>query len=426
MTSFLADLHLHSRFSRACSTDITIENLERFARKKGIDILGTGDFQHPEWNKEIKENLKENQDGILETKSGFKFLLSTELSFIYTQGGKGRRIHLVVFAPNLKTVDKIIEYLSTKGRLDYDGRPIFNMSIEQATGELLNISKEIEIIPAHIWTPWFGVFGSMSGFNSLKEAFGSQSENIHAIETGLSSDPPMNWRVKELDTRQILSFSDAHSFWPWRLGREMTKFQGPITYKNIITAIKTSTNLWGTIEVDPSYGKYHYDGHRLCKFSCPPSESRQMNNTCPVCKRSLTIGVLNRVEELADRKEGGKPTRTKEFISLIPLHEIISGIIGKGIATKATQSVADKIMHNRNEMQVLIELTEQELMQTGYKDIARAILEVRKGDVTFKPGYDGEYGIPSFQKQKFSDDPEPPGKTKIIAPPEQSSLDKFM
>ena len=262
-----ADLHIHSRFSRACSKDITIENLEKWARVKGIGLLGTGDFTHPFWLKELKEKLVE-KEGILYSKSGFKFLLTGEISLMYTQG-RGRRVHLVLLVPNFETADKINEYFDKKGRRDYDGRPIFKISCEQFVKDMKEISEYIEIIPAHAWTPWFGIFGSATGFDSLKEAFGEQEENIHAIETGMSSDPFMNWHLSELNNRAIVSFSDSHSFWPWRIGREATIFEKVESYSDVINAIRENKIL-GTVETEPSYGKYQWDGHDNCNFSSSP------------------------------------------------------------------------------------------------------------------------------------------------------------
>jgi len=275
---YFADLHIHSRFSRACSKDLNIDNLEKWAKIKGLDLLGTGDFSHPEWLRELKEKLNE-RDGILYTKNGFRFVLSWEVSLIYTQT-RGRKVHLVVLAPSFEVVDKINSYLDAKGRRDYDGRPIFKISCEQFVKDMKTISEDIEVMCAHAWTPFFGVFGSESGFDSLKECFGNQVENVHAIETGISSTPDMNLRINELKNKTIVSFSDAHSYWPWRLGREATIFSLINSYSDIIGAIREN-KIIGTVEVNPAYGKYHYDGHRLCDYSCSPEEAKKLNNICP-------------------------------------------------------------------------------------------------------------------------------------------------
>ena len=321
----IADLHIHSRFSRATSKDLTIQNLIKWAKIKGVNLLGTGDFTHEKWLDEIKSELEE-KDGILIPKNkdeSVRFILTSEISLVYTQDGKGRRVHLLFFAPNLDVVKKINLYFDKKGRRDYDGRPIFKISCMDFTKDMKEISDEIEIIPAHAWTPWFGVFGSQSGFNSLKEAFGEQADKIYAIETGMSSDPSMNWRIAELHGKTILSFSDLHSFWPWRIGREATIFNSINSYQDIISQIREN-KIYATIEVDPAYGKYHYDGHRLCKFSCSPRQSKEIENKCPVCGKELIIGVENRVGELANFPAGFRSKNAKPFFSVLPLHEIIA------------------------------------------------------------------------------------------------------
>src|SRR3989338_2357073 len=300
----IADLHIHSRFSRATSKELNIKNLEKYAKIKGLNLLGTGDFTHPEWLKELKNELTEDETGILKTKTGFNFILQGEISLIYTQDGKGRRIHNVLLAKNLDVVEQINEALLKRGRLDYDGRPIFNLSCIEFTEMMKSIDKDIEIIPAHIWTPWFSLFGSMSGFDSVEECFKDQAKFIHALETGLSSDPAMNWRLSQLDNYTLISNSDSHSFWPWRIGRECNIFDIKLAYDAFIKSLKTKEGFIETIEVDPSYGKYHFDGHRLCKVCMSPKDAIKNKNICPKCGRKLTIGVLHRVEELADREEG--------------------------------------------------------------------------------------------------------------------------
>lgn len=396
----IADLHIHSRFSRATSKALDISHLEKYARIKGVDILGTGDFTHPKWQEELKRNLDEGGEGIYTTATGFKFLLQTELSFVYTQGRRGRRIHLVVLAPDMGSVEQLSEFLATKGRLDYDGRPIFNMSIADFTYEALKINPLFEIIPAHAWTPWFGVFGSKSGFDSLEEAFLDQRKNIHAIETGLSSDPPMNWRLSSLDKVNLVSNSDSHSFWPWRIGREATIFDlKNATYRDIVKAIRTGEGLKGTVEVDPAYGKYHYDGHRACNVSMKPSEAMKNNNICPVCKRELTIGVLHRVEELADRPEGYTPEGRPGFYSLIPLSEIIAHVINRGLATKDVWKTYYALVKppESSEFDVLLNTPYETLEKAVGEELASAVISVREGRLKIKPGYDGEYGVPLFK-----------------------------
>ena len=396
-----ADLHIHGKYSQATSDNLTVPNLEKWAKVKGINLLGTGDFTHPKWIQHINEELREDETGILKTKTDFPFLLSSEISLIYSQGGKGRRVHNIVLAPNLDVVKQITEYLLKHGRIDYDGRPIFKIPCPEFTESLKEISDDIEVIPAHAWTPWFAMFGSMSGFDSVKECFQDQEKNIFSFETGLSSDPPMNWRLSQLDKYSILSFSDLHSFWPWRIGREATIFDIDLTYKNIIKAIRTKNGLYGTIEVDPNLGKYHYTGHRNCNVCLSPAESVKIKDICPVCKKPLTVGVLQRVEELADRPEGYKPKDAKAFYSLIPLSEIISQLLGKAIATKAVWAEYNKLSAAfGSELNILMNVPKEELLKATDEKIAEAIVRIRSGKIKMTPGYDGEYGHPVFDENK--------------------------
>lgn len=395
---FISDLHIHSGYSRACSKQISVENLEKYAKIKGVDLLGTGDFQHPIWIKHLKENLKEDQNGILRTKNGFPFLWQTELSLMYTQDGKGRRVHHVVLAPNGETASQITEALGKKGRLDYDGRPIFGFSSIELVEMMNSISKKVLIIPAHIWTPWFGIFGSKTGFDSVEECFKEKSKHIYALETGMSSDPAMNWRLSKLDKYNLVSFSDMHSFWPWRMGRESTIFDfKELTYENIFNAIKNGkkSGLSSTIETDPGYGKYHYDGHRNCGVSFSADEAKKLKNICPVCKKPLTLGVEHRVEELADRPIGFKRKNLIPFLDLIPLSEIISAVHGFGLATKKTWETFYKLNKEfGSEFNTLLKVPEQELKKIVDVKLAEAIIKNRNQQIKVKPGYDGEYGIP--------------------------------
>jgi len=387
----IADLHIHSRFSRATSKSIDIANLEKYARIKGVGLLGTGDFQHPEWFKELK--VLEEREGILYTDSGFPFVWQTEISLMYSQGGKGRRVHHLILAPNKEVVKQITEFLKSKGRIDYDGRPIFGFSSIDLVDAMLEIDKDIEVIPAHAWTPWFGIFGSKSGFDSLKECFGDRAGYINAIETGLSSDPEMNWRLSELNNRSILSFSDLHSFWPWRLGREATIFSKIETYKDLIKQIRENSIL-GTVEVDPAYGKYHYDGHRLCNFSCSPIETRELKGICPKCGKELTVGVEYRVEELADQNiEENK--NQKNFYKLLPLHELIALAKASALSSNKTWMIYNKLIRKfGNEFNVLLRANKEELLKEIPKDelLIELILKNREGKIKVKPGYDGVYG----------------------------------
>ncbi len=392
----IADLHTHSRHSRATSKDLNIDNMEKYAKIKGLNLLGTGDFQHPEYRKEINEKLKEDDKGILRTKSGFPFIWQTEISLIYTQNGKGRAVHIVVFAPNKDAADKITNYLKSKGRVDYDGRPIFGISAKEFVKDLKNINDKIEIIPAHCMTPWFGLYGSKKGFDSLKECFEEQAKHIYAVESGMSADPPMLWRFKE--NVNIVSFSDLHSFWPWRIGRESTIFEIPeLTYDNIIKAIRTGNGLAGTIETYPAYGRYHWDGHRNCKFSCSPAETKKLNGICPVCKKPLIIGVEYRVEEIAKEKEDYKPDNAKEFYELVPLHELIAAAKNtKLLAGKSIWSMYNAMIDRfGTEFNILLNVEKAELLERFPKEekLISLIMLNREGKLRIKPGFDGEYGV---------------------------------
>jgi len=386
---YFADLHIHSRFSRACSKDITIENLEKWARVKGLDLLGTGDFTHEKWLNELKQSLKDTGKGILETKAGFKFILTGEVSLMYTQG-RGRRIHLLLLAPGFEAVDKINLWLDTKGRRDYDGRPIFKISCEDFVAKMQTIDKNIEVIPAHIWTPFFGVLGSKSGFDSLKEAFGSQINNIHGIETGISSTPEMNLKLKELQDKTILSFSDSHSFWPWRIGREATIFKSIESYAEILREIKEN-DIIGTIEVNPAYGMYHYDGHRDCQFSCSVEETKKLNKICPKCGKSLTVGVDYRVSELGDSKE---KFESKKVYEILPLHELIAAGLGTSMASKRVWEVYNNLIKEfDNELNILLVVSLEKLSKFVNEKVLELIDKNRKGKIKVKPGYDGLYGV---------------------------------
>lgn len=391
----IADLHIHGRYSQATSKDLTFETLEKWAKVKGIDLLGTGDFTHPKWIAEMKESLTEGDDGISRSKTGFPFVLQTEISQVFTQGGKGRRVHNIIFAPNLEVVSQITDYLLGIGRVDYDGRPIFKLPCDKLVEDMRQISKDIEIVPAHIWTPWFGLLGSKGGFDSFEEAFGDQIKHINAFETGLSSDPEMNWRLSQLDKFQQLSFSDLHSYWPWRMGREATVFDCAVDYKSIINAIRTGEGLKSTIEVDPNYGKYHFDGHRKCGICLSPKETLAANGKCPKCGKEVVVGVESRVEELADREVGYRPSSGKDFSRLIPLSELISLHVGKGIATKTVWKVYDELMKlGRNEIDVLMNVPLERMFSIVDEKLVHLIKLNREGKIEVKPGYDGEYGVP--------------------------------
>ncbi|MBR9705466.1 DNA helicase UvrD [Candidatus Pacearchaeota archaeon] len=393
---FFADLHIHSRFSRACSKALTIPNLVKWARVKGISLLGTGDFTHDVWLNELKELRPEK--GILwykDDKGEFPFILSSEISLVYTEDGKGRRVHLLYLAPNLDAVDKINAWLDGIGRRDYDGRPIFKISCRDFTAKMQEIDEQIEVIPAHIWTPWFGVFGSKGGYDSLTQAFKDKRDRIHAIETGISSDPPMNWKIKDLENISIVSFSDSHSFWPWRLGREATIFKiestEMLSYDLMINQIRNNSFI-GTIETDPAYGMYHFDGHRNCNFSCSPQKTRELGSVCPKCNKPLTVGVDYRVEELSNNDADNK--NQKLFYRLLPLHEIISLAVGAGMNTKRVWSIYDSLIRTfKTEFKVLLDASKEELLRVVEDSLlVNLILKNRIGQIKVEPGYDGTYG----------------------------------
>jgi uncharacterized protein (TIGR00375 family) len=389
----ISDLHIHSKFSRACSKNLVIKNLEKYGKIKGVNLIGTGDFTHPKWIKEIKNELTEvDNSGIFQTKTGFNFMLTSEVSLIYTHHGKGRRVHQVLFAPNLEVVEQITDYLLTHGRIDYDGRPIFKIPSPEFVENMMQIDKKIEVIPAHIWTPWFGMLGANSGYNSIKECFDDQIKNVHAIETGLSSDPGMNRRLSELDNIQLLSFSDSHSFWPWRLGREATLFSMKnLTYNNILKAVRTGKGLKETIEVDPGFGKYHFTGHRNCGVNLSPKEAIKLRNICPVCGKPLTIGVEQRVEELADRK---KPKNAPPFKKMIPVSELLSLHYKAGIATKKIWEKFNALSDGRSELDILLNMEKEKIAAITDDKFAEIIMKNRAGKIEVVPGYDGVYGIP--------------------------------
>jgi len=389
----IADLHIHSKYARATSKDLSIENLEKYARIKGLNLLGTGDFQHPIYFKEILATLNEDEKGILWSKTGFPFVWQTEISLMFSSGGKRRAVHLVVLSPNKIVSEKIVSYLLSKGRIDYDGRPIFGISCEQFTLDLKKIDDKIEIIPAHCMTPWFGLYGSDSGFNSLKECFGSAVDKIYAIESGMSADPAMLWRFKE--KVNIVSFSDAHSFWPWRIGRESVILDlDELSYNKIIDAIRTGKGLKATIETPPEYGKYHWDGHRNCDFSSSPAQSKELGGICPVCKKKLTIGVDYRVEEIGKVAEGYKPENARPFYELIPLHELISLALHTSVASKKSWELYNQLISKfKNEFNILLNVSKNDLEKEDVnKILIDLILLGREGKLKVKPGYDGTYG----------------------------------
>jgi len=394
---FVADFHLHSKYSRATSKDMNLENMALFAEKKGILVLGTADFTHPLWFKEIKENLEPVGQGIFSLKnkkSKTLFVLTTEISCIYSKKGKVRKIHLLVFAPSLPFVEKLNARLSWVGNLKADGRPILGLDAKELLKLVLSLSPDAFVVPAHAWTPWFSLFGSRSGFDSIEECFEELSSEIFALESGLSSDPPMNWRLSALDRIAIISNSDSHSL--LKMGREANVFDlEKIDFFEIKKAIKEKDNkrFLFTIEFFPEEGKYHFDGHRLCHQRFSPSETKKYQGICPVCKKPLTVGVLHRVEELADRPEGFVPSGAIPFRSLLPLSEIIAQAFGLLENSKKVKEEYEKLIKEfENELNLLLFLPLEEIKEKIDPRIFQGIQKVREGKVEKEPGYDGLYG----------------------------------
>jgi len=399
---FYADLHIHSKFSRATSKDMNLETIEQWAQIKGIKLIGTGDFTHPEWLKEIEKKLNEEGNGLFTLKKQHKldvpesckdevfFILSSEISCIYQKNGKLRKIHLLVLSPSLKDVLKINHALSKIGNLTSDGRPILGLDAKELMKIILEISPESMVIPAHAWTPHFSVFGSQSGFDSIEECFEELSPSIYAIETGLSSDPPMNWRLSKLDNIILISNSDAHS--PAKIGREANIFDTELSYKAITDAIKTGKGLLGTVEFFPEEGKYHYDGHRACGVRLSPKETIKRNYLCPVCGKKVTVGVMHRVELLSDREEGFKPPKALPFKSIIPLPEIIAEINKSSVQSKGVFKTYMKTIYKLgSEYHILLSESISEIEKVDLK-LAEAIERMRNGKIFVAPGFDGEYG----------------------------------
>lgn len=392
----VADLHIHSRYSRACSREMEVEALSRWAKLKGVDVLGTGDFTHPLYFSELKAKLEPADGGLLGLKrdlAGIRFIPTVEVTNIYHQNGKLHKIHTLIVAPTLEAVEKINRSLARRGNLQADGRPTFTFPVKELVKIALDVSADCLLVPAHAWTPWFSVFGSKSGFDSLEDCFQEETENIRAIETGLSSDPAMNRRLSALDGIALLSNSDAHS--PKKIAREANVLQCELTYREIIAALtsRDPNRFLFTIEFFPEEGKYHYDGHRQCGVVLNPAESRRLEALCPECGRPLTIGVLHRIDDLADRQgDSGRPS----FIPtrhLVPLEEILaeaSGVksIGKAVAREYQRMTALL----GSELEILLDVSEEELHRSASPRVCQAILNARHGRVRVAPGYDGLYG----------------------------------
>lgn len=411
----IADLHIHSRYSRATSRDCTPEYLDLWARRKGISILGTGDFTHPAWREELEEKLEPAEDGLYVLKSAYcltdktvssrqrpRFVISGEISSIYKKNGRVRKVHSLILLPSLKAAQALSLRLEAIGNIHSDGRPILGLDCRDLLEITLEACPEAVYIPAHIWTPHFSLFGAFSGFDTIEECFEDLTPHIHALETGLSSDPPMNWRLSALDSYQLVSNSDAHS--PAKLGREANLLDNPLSYQGLSQAVQTGEGLLGTLEFFPEEGKYHFDGHRKCHLCLNPVQAEQYNGICPVCGRKLTTGVLHRVEQLADRGEdfvlpGGKP-----FESLVPLPEVIAACTGRSAASSKVQDqYLHMLSHLGPEFEILRSIPIEDIQAAAGTLTAEGIRRLRSGLVRRRPGYDGEYGTIQLLEQEDID-----------------------
>jgi uncharacterized protein (TIGR00375 family) len=419
---FIADLHIHSKFSRATSRDMTLDNIAHWAKIKGLSLVASGDFTHPEWFFLIKEKLEPQGNGffrlknILSPANGYlkgmscqpdevHFVLSTEISFIYSKKGRVRKVHLLLLAPDFESVEKINNRLSGLGNLRSDGRPILGLDAKHFVRLVAELCPRCVVIPSHIWTPWFSLFGSNSGFDTIEECFEEMTPFIFALETGLSSDPPMNWRLSALDRYALVSNSDAHS--PSRLGREANVFDADFSFRGLVDALRSRDpdKFLNTVEFFPEEGKYHYDGHRKCDVLFSPRESLLHKGICPKCGKKLTIGVMHRVEELADREVGTRPPLKIPYQSLIPLNEIIAEAIEK---TSECQSVWDiyfrLVREFGDEHRVLTEIPVPELVRFQPERIGQGIDRMRRGAVKIVPGHDGDYGKISLFEEELPEE----------------------
>ncbi len=436
----IADLQIHSKYSRACSQDLNPKNIAQWAEKKGVNVIGTGDFTHPKWLLELKENLEETRTGLYTLKNTDKktdkyrsfFMLTAEVSSIYKQDDKVRRVHNMIWAPSFEAVDRINASLRKVGaNLNADGRPIMGVHCDDLVKIVKDADERAEVIPAHAWTPHFGVFGSLSGFNSIEEAFGGEAKHIFAIETGLSADPKMNWQISNLDKYSLVSNSDAHSL--RKIGREANVFEideKKLSYAEIIRVIrnKNPREFVCTLEFFPEEGKYHLDGHSDCKFSCLPTKTKKLGGLCPICGKKLLVGVLSRVNDLADREYGFIPPRSVPYKNIIPLEEIIADVFGVGTQSKKVGEMYEQMVVSPfpplkirggqgelcDEFSILLDLSEEEISKISSPIIAKAIIRVRTGKVKLQGGYDGVFG----KIQIFS----PEEREKLLLKPKQKSL----
>lgn len=406
---FYADLHIHSHYSRSTSKELDLEHAALWGLLKGIQVVSTGDWTHPKWMSELKKKLEPAELGLFRLKTEYqklvikelppscrgelRFILSCEISNIYKRLDKVRKVHNVIVMPDLESAEKFQNKLSRIGNIQSDGRPILGLDSYDLLEMVLETGKKSFLLPAHIWTPWFSVLGSRGGFDRIKDCYGELTSHIFAVETGLSSDPPMNWRLSQLDPYAMVSCSDAHS--AQKIGREATIFDTEFSYNGIYKALSDPKDkgLMGTLEFFPEEGKYHYDGHRNCQTRMRPEETRANNGLCPKCRKPVTVGVMARVEELADHEQGRKAPRSKPYYNLIPLAEIIAETRGTGDSSKYVQEAyRDAIRKLGNEMFILREAPLEQIKKTCGSLIAEGIRRVREGQVHIAAGYDGEYG----------------------------------
>ena len=402
---YIADLHIHSKYSRATSKTCVPEELDLWARRKGIGLIGTGDFTHPAWRELLAQTLVPAQEGLYVLREGLRlpggpdeaavprFVLSGEISSIYKKNGKTRKVHNVILLPSLEAADALARRLEAVGNIHSDGRPILGLDSRDLLEITLDVCPEAIFIPAHIWTPHFSVFGAFSGFDTLAECFEDLTPHIHALETGLSSDPVMNWQISALDRYQLVSHSDAHS--PSKLGREADLLDIELSYQGLFNAVQKGTGLEGTIEFFPEEGKYHYDGHRKCGVCLSPREAEKYNGICPVCGKKLTMGVDHRILQLSDRDEGAAamPESGRPYESLVPLPEVISACVGFSTASKKVQGRYEMLLKKLGaEFSILREVPQEDIRTVGGEALAEGIRRLRAGDVVRKPGFDGEYG----------------------------------
>ncbi|MEI6153935.1 MAG: endonuclease Q family protein, partial [Deltaproteobacteria bacterium] len=400
----ITDLHIHSKYSRASSKDMAPEALWKWAQLKGITVVGTGDFTHPAWFKELNEKLTPAGNGLFKLKEEYEtndvpdlcrsevfFMLSSEISSIYSKNGRTRKVHSIVLVPDFADAAKIQTALSKIGNIKSDGRPILGLDAKMLLKIVMDMCPHAMVIPAHAWTPHFSVFGAVSGFDSLEECYEELTPHISAIETGLSSDPSMNWRVSALDRITLISNSDAHS--PSKIGREASIFDTGLSYAGITNAVKTKEGFLGTIEFFPEEGKYHYDGHRACGVNLSPKDTVKHNYLCPVCGRKVTIGVMHRVNKLADRIDGFKPEGAPHFYSTVPLPEILGECLDVGPGSKTVNKEYQSLLHKLgNEFKILMDVRLDSIESACTPLIREAISRMRSGNVSIVPGFDGEYG----------------------------------